>query len=105
MDAFVSALQPIETAQGLPNSCYTDPAMFQIEKKQPRSKPDGLSLSRNYISAAMWKDVLIEDIAVLEGMQAGRMAPSYDGRKFSAVMDFPTHHFYKWVAQRLIQTG
>ena len=33
MDAFVSALQPIETAQGLPNSCYTDPAMFQIEKK------------------------------------------------------------------------
>ncbi len=32
MDAFVSALQPIETAQGLPNSCYTDPAMFQIEK-------------------------------------------------------------------------
>ena len=34
MDAFVSVLQPIETAQGLPNSCYTDPVMFQIEKKQ-----------------------------------------------------------------------
>ena len=34
MDAFASALQPIETAQGLTNSCYTDPAMFQIEKKQ-----------------------------------------------------------------------
>ena len=34
MDAFVSVLQPIETAQGLPNGCYTDPVMFQIEKKQ-----------------------------------------------------------------------
>jgi len=34
MDAFVPVLQPIETAQGLPNSCYTDPVMFQIEKKQ-----------------------------------------------------------------------
>ena len=34
MDAFVSVLQPIETAQGLPNSCYTDPVMFQIEKSR-----------------------------------------------------------------------
>ena len=34
MDAFGSVLQPIETARGLPNSCYTDPVMFQIEKKQ-----------------------------------------------------------------------
>ncbi len=38
-------------------------------------------------------------------MQAGRMAPSYDGGKFSAFMDYSTYHFYKWVAQRLIQTG
>ena len=104
MDAFVSVLQPIETARGLANSCYTNPAMFQIEKKQPRSKPDGLNLSRNYISAAMLKDVFVEDIAVLEGMQAEHMAPSYDGGKFSAVMDLPTHHFHKWVAQRMMRT-
>ena len=32
MQAFGSGLQPIETAQGLPNSCYTDPVMFKIEK-------------------------------------------------------------------------
>ena len=55
-------------------------------------------------NAAMWKDVFMEDIEVLEGMQAGRMVPSYDGRKFSAVMDYPTHHFQKWVAQRMMRT-
>ena len=42
---------------------------------------------------------------VLEGMQAGRMAPSYDGGTFSAIMDCPTHHFHKWVAQRMMQAG
>ena len=56
-------------------------------------------------NAAMWKDVFIEDIEVLEGMQAGRMAPYYDGGKFSAVMDYPTHHFHKWVAQRMMKIG
>ena len=34
MNAFVSVLQSIETAKGLPNSCYTNPAMFQIEKSR-----------------------------------------------------------------------
>ena len=34
MDAFVSVLQPIESTQALPNSCYTDPVMSQIETKQ-----------------------------------------------------------------------
>ena len=53
------------------------------------------------INAAMWKQVFVEDIGVVEGMQAGRMAPSYDGGKFSAVMDHPTHHFHQWVASRL----
>ena len=38
-------------------------------------------------NAAIWKDVFIEDIQVLEGMQAGRITPSYDGGKFSAIMD------------------
>ena len=33
MDAFDSVLQPIECAKGLPNSCYTDPAMFEQETK------------------------------------------------------------------------
>ena len=66
-------------------------------------------LSADYASmreknVTMWKYVFIEDIEVLEGMQAGRMAPSYDGGKFSAVMDYPTHNFHKWENQRMLRT-
>ena len=46
----------------------------------------------------LWKGIFIEDIGVVEGMQRGRFAPSYDGGKFSPKMDTPTHHFHKWVA-------
>jgi phenylpropionate dioxygenase-like ring-hydroxylating dioxygenase large terminal subunit len=53
-------------------------------------------------NTAMWKDIFIEDIGVVEGMQKGRNAPSYDGGKFSPVMDCPTHHFHKWVASALL---
>lgn len=53
-------------------------------------------------NTAMWKDIFIEDIIVVEGMQKGRNAPSYDGGKFSPVMDCPTHHFHKWVASALL---
>jgi phenylpropionate dioxygenase-like ring-hydroxylating dioxygenase large terminal subunit len=52
-------------------------------------------------NSAMWRTVFAEDITVVEGMQKGRHAPAYDGGKFSAVMDGPTHHFHKWVAQAL----
>ena len=55
-------------------------------------------------NGAMWKNVFKEDIIVVEGMQAGRMAPSYNGGKFSAVMDHPTHHFHKWVASRMMHS-
>ena len=52
-------------------------------------------------NSAMWRTVFAEDIQVVEGMQKGRHAPAYDGGKFSAVMDGPTYHFHKWVAQAL----
>ncbi len=51
-------------------------------------------------NAKMWKDVFIEDIFVVEGMQKGRSASLYDGGKFSPVMDPPTHCFHGWVARR-----
>lgn len=51
-------------------------------------------------NAKMWKDVFIEDIFVVEGMQKGRSASMYDGGKFSPVMDPPTHCFHDWVARR-----
>ena len=52
-------------------------------------------------NATMWQTVFAEDVGVVEGMQRGRKASGYDGGKFSAVMDTPTHHFHKWVATEL----
>ena len=52
-------------------------------------------------NAAMWKEIFVEDIIVVEGMQKGRHSLSYDGGKFSAVMDAPTHHFHRWVAAEM----
>ena len=53
-------------------------------------------------NARFWKDVMIEDIAAIEGMQDGRSSPAYNGGNFSPVMDQPTHQFHKWVAESLI---
>lgn len=48
-----------------------------------------------------WKSVFEEDIFAVERMQAGRLSPAYTGGAFSPVMDEPTHHFHKWVAQKI----
>jgi len=48
-----------------------------------------------------WKEVFVEDIIAVEGLQQGRNSPAYDGGKFSPVMDNPTHHFHQWVARRM----
>ncbi|MEM7209790.1 MAG: aromatic ring-hydroxylating dioxygenase subunit alpha [Pseudomonadota bacterium] len=45
-----------------------------------------------------WRDVFAEDIDAVEGMQRGRSSPGFGGGAFSAVMDVPTHHFHRWVA-------
>lgn len=52
-------------------------------------------------NAQLWKDVFSEDIFVVEGMQRGRHALSFDGGRFSPAMDGPTHLFHDWVAARL----
>ena len=49
----------------------------------------------------MWKEIFIEDIGVVEGMQKGRAGMRFDGGTFSPVMDTPTHHLHKWVAEKL----
>jgi choline monooxygenase len=61
------------------------------------------ALDENFAStraknARQWKEVFEEDIFVVEGMQKGRMAPFFDGGKFSPAMDGPTHVFHAWVA-------
>ncbi len=52
-------------------------------------------------NAAMWREVFVEDIFVVEGMQKGRHASGFDGGKFSPVMDSPTHCFHHWVATQM----
>ena len=52
-------------------------------------------------NAAQWREVFEEDIFVVEGMQAGRHAPGFDGGRFSPVMDEATHCFHDWAATRL----
>jgi len=53
-------------------------------------------------NARFWKDVMLEDISAIEGMQEGRGSPIYNGGNFSPVMDQPTHQFHKWVASSLL---
>ena len=50
-----------------------------------------------------WKDIMIEDLKIIEGMQEGRNSPIYNGGNFSPVLDNPTHHFAKWVTNKLIK--
>ena len=52
-------------------------------------------------NAAQWKEVFLEDIFVVEGMQKGRSGGLFDGGKFSPVMDTPTHIFHHWVASHV----
>jgi len=51
-------------------------------------------------NAALWKEIFVEDISVVEGMQKGRRGDLFDGGKFSPAMDVPTHCFHDWVASR-----
>ena len=53
-------------------------------------------------NSRFWKDVMLEDINAIEGMQEGRNSPVYNGGNFSPIMDQPTHQFHKWVANSLI---
>ena len=48
-----------------------------------------------------WEDIQKEDVDIIQGMQIGRNSPVYNGGNFSPVMDNPTNHFHKWVAQNL----
>jgi phenylpropionate dioxygenase-like ring-hydroxylating dioxygenase large terminal subunit len=56
-------------------------------------------------NAQLWKGVFVEDIDVVESMQKGRLASTFDGGHFSPVMDESTHHFHSWVANRFLEAG
>ena len=50
-----------------------------------------------------WHSIQSEDIMIIEGLQAGRSSPVYNGGNFSPVLDNPTLHFNKWVATSLVE--
>lgn len=68
------------------DTAATDPALGDLRRR----------------SLALWREVFAEDVAVVEGMQAGRASPAFDGGRFSPAMDPPTHAFHRWVAGRLL---
>lgn len=49
-----------------------------------------------------WRQVFMEDVAVVEGMQAGRASPGFGGGAFSPAMDGPTHYFHCWAAREML---
>ena len=54
---------------------------------------------------AAWRQVFQEDVFAVEGMQAGRRSPAFDGGLFSPVMDAATHCFHRWAADRYGAAG
>ncbi|MCB9947218.1 MAG: aromatic ring-hydroxylating dioxygenase subunit alpha [Rhodospirillaceae bacterium] len=49
-----------------------------------------------------WQDVFVEDVFAVEGMQAGRHSPAFDGGAFTPLMDAPTLVFHRWAQARLV---
>jgi choline monooxygenase len=86
--AFAIVLEPVSH----------DRTREHIHLYYPTPTPTKTLRARN---AAQWKEVFMEDIGVVEGMQRGRFAAGFDGGRFSPAMDGPTHCFHAWVAGRM----
>ena len=84
------------------NSEYTKEHMeiYYVGNEAANSKKFKSLRKQNF---ELWKGVQSEDLNIIEGMQDGRKSPSYNGGNFSPVMDNPTHHFHKWVANTLMR--
>lgn len=88
--AFAIVLEPVGT----------DRTREHVHLYYPNAETDTALRTEN---ARRWKEVFIEDVFLVEGMQRGRSAPGFDGGKFSPVMDSPTHCFHAWAADLLDQ--
>jgi len=49
-----------------------------------------------------WREVFLEDVGVVEGMQAGRASPGFDGGVFTPVLEGPSHCFHRWNARAMM---
>ena len=67
---------------------YADPSVAGDEWREMRER-----------NAKNWREIFDEDIFVVEGMQRGRSASTFDGGKFSPAMDGPTHCFHDYIAR------
>ncbi|MDC0056861.1 aromatic ring-hydroxylating dioxygenase subunit alpha [Alphaproteobacteria bacterium] len=83
------------------NHAYTKEHMeiYYVGKNAAKSKEYKSLRKQNY---KQWHSIQSEDLNIIQGMQEGRKSPIYNGGNFSPVMDNPTHHFNKWVAQNLL---
>ncbi len=72
---------------------------LQIYYVGKESSEDQYSACRNAILGS-WKVVFEEDIFAVEGMQAGRCSPGFEGGVFSEALDVCTHHFHRWIASK-----
>ena len=88
-------LEPVST-----NKTKEHLAMYYVGDDSANGKEFASMRKEN---TKFWKDVMLEDIKAIEGMQEGRNSPVYNGGNFSPVMDNPTHQFHKWVANNLIE--
>ena len=74
---------------------------FEIYYFDERSLGDDFAGLRA-ANTRQWRGVFEEDRGVVEGMQAGRASPAFEGGVFSPAMDGPTHCFHQWMAARLL---
>ena len=91
---YVFWLEPISV-----NETKEHLAMYYIGEESANGKEFESMRKEN---SRFWKDVMLEDVSAIEGMQAGRGSTVYNGGNFSPVMGQPTHQFHKWVAGNLI---
>ena len=86
---FAIVLEPLGTSRTREHISiyYAEPEVGSARYRQLREA-----------NAEQWREVFMEDMFVVEGMQKGRHGPFFDGGRFSPVMDSPTHLFHQWVA-------
>ncbi|AWI74912.1 2Fe-2S ferredoxin [Parazoarcus communis] len=95
--AFAMVLEPLAA-----NKTVEHLRLFYVGDEAARK--DIYAASRHAILSA-WRVVFSEDIGAVEGMQAGRQSPGYQGGVFSPEMDVPTHYFHQWAARRILSAN
>ncbi len=50
-----------------------------------------------------WRRIMDEDVMIIERLQQGRHSPGFEGGCFTPLMDAPSHHFSRWVANSMMR--